>query len=506
MSSPSTFLPPLASPARQRQSYEHRTDAPTAQTARVCSLFIRRVRVLNAFTIADLVSDPTLDTSLVSGGDGSDRTVLWAHSCEMEHPDKWLGPHELLMTIGLCIPHGAQQQRDLIARLDDAGLAGIAVGDDGLAPRLTKAMLSEADARGFPVLRTGPNTPFAAIGRTVAAANAERQTMSVLGLAKLYQVAGQDHRGHRRTSDDLGDLLGIRLTVVDDATGCVLLGRGALAPAGARAYPLRTHRPTHLMIDAGAPLDSLTLVHVTQILTVHANAVAQDAEARLRDGAAVLEQALVGRANVHGDLLRLWGQETAGYRAVATTCKTPLRLQTALAVAELPTTAIEADGRIVVVTPTHRLEELRSLVEEICAESGVSAVHRDLRDVSGAVAEATAEHAAVRGRGEHWREFQGEQVSLVARSRSEAAQIIDTVLGPLAREEQRYGLLRETLFAFLDNDLHWSVTAQTLGMHRQGLVYRLNRAEELTGRSVRRTRDVSELWLARTAWRQLREG
>jgi purine catabolism regulator len=409
------------------------------------------------------------------------------------------------MTIGLCIPHGAQQQRDLIARLDDAGLAGIAVGDDGLAPRLTKALLAEADSRGFPVLMTGPNTPFAAIGRTVAAANAERQTMSVLGLAKLYQVAGQRDQGHHRTIADLSDVLGVRLTVVDDATGCVLLGRGALAPTAARAYPLRTHRPTRLMIDAATPLDSLTLVHLTQILTVHANAVAQDAQARMGDGAGVHEQALAGRLNVRGELLRLWGEETAAYRAVVTTSDTPLRLQTALAVAELPTTAIENDGKIVIVSPTHRLEELRALVQEICPESGVSAAHRDLGDVSAAVAEATAEHAAVRGRGEHWREFQGEQVSLVARSRSEAAQIIDTVLGPLAREEQRYVLLRETLFAFLDNDLHWSLTAQTLGMHRQGLVYRLNRVEALTGRSVRRTQDVSELWLARTAWRQLRE-
>lgn len=306
-------------------------------------------------------------------------------------------------------------------------------------------------------------------------------------------------------SDDLSDILGVRLSVVDDATGCVLLGRGTLAPTGARAYPLRTHRPAHLMIDAGAPLDSLTLVHLTQILAVHANAIAQDAEARMRDGAAVLEHALTGRMNVRGELLRLWGQETAGYRAIVTSCNTPLRLQTALAIAELPTTAIDTDGKIVLVAPTHRLEELRSLVEEICPESGVSAVHHDLGDVSGAVAEAATEHAAVRGRGEHWLEFRGERVSLVARSRSEAAQIIDTVLGPLAREESRYRLLRETLFTFLDNDLHWSLTAKTLGMHRQGLVYRLNKVEALTGRSVRRTRDVSELWLARTAWRQLRE-
>ncbi|MGN6218871.1 MAG: PucR family transcriptional regulator [Microbacterium sp.] len=441
----------------------------------------------------------------MSGADGLGRTILWAHSCEMADPDKWLGPHELLMTIGLCIPHGAQQQRDLIARLDAAGLAGIAVGDDGLAPRLTKAMLAEADSRGFPVLTTGPNTPFAAIGRTVAAANTERQTMNVLGLAKLYQVAGQRHQDPRRTTEDLSDVLGVRLTVVDDATGCVLLGQGVLGPTVARAYPLRTHRPTRLLIGASTPLDSLTLVHLTQILTVHTNTVAQDAQARMRDGAAILEHLLAGRTHVSAELARLWGDETAGYRAIVTTCETPLRVRTALAVAGLPTTAIETDGKIVIVAPTHHLEEVRLLVQEICPESGVSAVHRQIGDMSGAVAEATAEHAAARGRGDHWREFTGERVSLLARSRSEASQIISTVLGPLAGDEQRFVLLRETLFTFLDSDLQWGIAAGTLGLHRQGLVYRLNRIEALTGRSVRRTRDVSELWLARTAWRQLRE-
>lgn len=459
----------------------------------------------STFTIADLVSDPTLDTSVVSGAGGVHRAVSWAHSCEMASPDKWLGPHELLMTIGLCIPQGTQQQRDFIARLDDAGLAGIAIGDDGLAPRLTKAMHAEADARGFPVLTTGPNTPFAAIGRTVAAANAEPQTMSVLGLAKLYQVAGKRHQDHRRSGDDLSDILGVRLTVVDDMTGCVLIGRGLLGPTGAHAYALRTHRPTHLLIDADAPLDSLTLVHLTQILAVDANAVAQDVEARIRDGVTVLEHALTGRSDTGGELLRLWGEDTVGYRAIVTTCDTPLRLQTALAISELPTTAIDTDRNIVIVAPTHHLEELRWVVEELCPESGVSAEHRDLGDLSGAVAEATSEHAGVRGRGEHWREFRGEWISLVSRSRSEATHIVTTVLGPLAQDESRYLVLRETLFAFLDNDLHWSVTADALGMHRQGLVYRLNQVEALTGRSVRRTQDLSELWLARTAWRQLRE-
>ncbi|UOQ89144.1 PucR family transcriptional regulator ligand-binding domain-containing protein [Agromyces endophyticus] len=459
----------------------------------------------STFTIADLVSDPTLDTRVLSGAEGADRTVLWAHSCEMANPDKWLGPHELLMTIGLCIPKGAQRQRDFIARLDDAGLAGIAVGDDGLAPRLTKAMLAEAAARRFPVLTTGPHTPFAAIGRTVAAANAERQTMGVLRLAKLYQVAGLRHHDQRRSADDLGEILGVRLTVVDDATGCVLIGRGLLGPAGSRAYALRTHRPTHLLIDADAPLDSLTLVHLAQILAVDATVAAQQAMARIDAGVAALERALEGRQDSRAELRRLWASDSGAFRAIATTCAIPLRLQMALAIAGLSTAAIDTDGRILIIAPAHEIDGVRRIVEELCPESGVSAEHRDLGDVSGAIAEATAEHAEVWGRGSHWREFRGERVSLVSRSRSEAAQIVATVLGPLSGDEPRYVALRETLFEFLENDLHWNRTAAALGMHRQGLVYRLNQVEAITGRSVRRTKDLSELWLARTAWRQFRQ-
>lgn len=60
-----------------------------------------------SLTIADLVADSGLDTRLIAGGGGVDRSVLWAHSCEMADPGRWLGPHELLMTIGLCIPAGS---------------------------------------------------------------------------------------------------------------------------------------------------------------------------------------------------------------------------------------------------------------------------------------------------------------------------------------------------------------------------------------------------------------
>ena len=40
-------------------------------------------------------------------------------------------------------------------------------------------------------------------------------------------------------------------------------------------------------------------------------------------------------------------------------------------------------------------------------------------------------------------------------------------------------------------------------LHRQTVVYRLDRMEQLTGRSVRRTKDLAELWLARTSWESI---
>jgi PucR family transcriptional regulator, purine catabolism regulatory protein len=48
----------------------------------------------------------------------------------------------------------------------------------------------------------------------------------------------------------------------------------------------------------------------------------------------------------------------------------------------------------------------------------------------------------------------------------------------------------------LRNDRSPTKTAAELYIHRQTLVYRMRRIEELTERSLSRTEDVVELWLA----------
>ena len=454
------------------------------------------------FTVAGLIDDPTVDTRLISGERGLGKTVLWAHSCEMPDPARWLGPHELLMTIGLCVPRGAKAQREFIAALDDAGLAGITIGDHDLAPKLTAAMLDESDARGFPILATGPNTPFAAIGRTVAAANADSQTMSVLVLAKLYQIAGRRDADARRNGSDLGELFGTGLTVVDDRTGCVVIGAGVLAAPGSRAYALRTHRPTHLLLAPDAGLDGLFLMHLTQLLAVDADALIQHALAKAADGATAVELALTGRRQGNAALVEMWGDTPSGYRVIVTDCATAQRVPLALVMAGLPPTVRESAGTVTLVAPQSRLPECRELLERLELVAGVSAEHHDLADITGAVSEARTARTDAAAQQQSWYEYSGEQVSLLARSRSESDRIITSVLGPLAEHTPRYTPLRETLFAFLDNDTQWKTTAEKLGLHRQTLVYRLDQVEGLTGRSVRRTSDLSDFWRARSAWAQ----
>jgi purine catabolism regulator len=48
----------------------------------------------------------------------------------------------------------------------------------------------------------------------------------------------------------------------------------------------------------------------------------------------------------------------------------------------------------------------------------------------------------------------------------------------------------------LSHDRSWQRAADSLHVHRQTLVYRMRRVEELTGRRLDSSKDLAELWLA----------
>jgi purine catabolism regulator len=53
-----------------------------------------------------------------------------------------------------------------------------------------------------------------------------------------------------------------------------------------------------------------------------------------------------------------------------------------------------------------------------------------------------------------------------------------------------------SLRVFLECNRSWQRASARLGIHKQTLVYRIRRVEELTGRTLAETGDVAELWFA----------
>lgn len=454
-------------------------------------------------TLADLIADPTLDTCVISGSAGLGRVVRWAQTSEVVDPWKWLGTEELLMTVGLNLPSSPDDQRDFIRKVHAAGIAGMIIGEDGIAPPLTDAMLGEAEALGFPLLSTGPDTPFVVIARTIAAATASQQTRSVLILSRLYQVAGQQDVASRRSGRWVSDLCGARISVVDTTTGCTVIGEDAGLTAPHRAHALSTFRPTQLLISTDDDVDALTLIHLKQILTVDANVLLQEALNAASAGEAQLRLALEGLVR-EGDIdSGGWLAADGLFQVVATEENHHERLAVAFALGGLQPLVTRWKNSTVAVVSATDLQRVRDIMLALGLRAGVSTEQATFADLAGAVEEARNAFSDAVTSSDGWAHFVGTRVSLLARSHSEAMHIVATVLGPLCDPTTSHAALRASLFELLDNDLQWQTTADALGIHRQTLAYRMRQVESLTGRSVRRVKDLSELWLARTAWQSL---
>jgi len=79
----------------------------------------------------------------------------------------------------------------------------------------------------------------------------------------------------------------------------------------------------------------------------------------------------------------------------------------------------------------------------------------------------------------------------------EAMQTFRHFLGRLAdHDEESQASLLFTLKIFLDQNRSWQASAEKLHIHKASLVYRIRRIEELTGRSLSNTADVTAMWLA----------
>lgn len=459
----------------------------------------------SGLTINDLVTVQSLGTKVLAGANGLGRQVLWAHSCELNDPDRWLGPHELLMTVGLCVPKTPREQRDFISRLDEAGLAGVALGDHPSLPELTPELLDEADKRSFPVLMTNSATPFAAIGRTVAAATATTQTLQVLKLSKLYQLSTYAQTDPIRMLDDLQTLFRAGLCVVDTRTELPILEGHPMEipapPARERSYPLPGDREAKLQISEypDEEVSSFLLIHLLQVIDVAVNQRLRSIRRRSERGAQMLSSIFEGRIPEGLEATLGPGGISRGYQLVSMAAEHGDTVSRAVSIKALPVLASLGRDSFFILMPEEVCDDVRRLLGQLRVRAAASSTYFDPRDAKFAADEALKVYSSG-GTNNQWVEFEGVPISLLTRSHKEAAAIVTQVLGILAQQDPKAVVLRETLFAFISNDRRWNETAASLGIHRQSLSYRLSRIKEITGRDVTSSADLSAFWLAFQAW------
>jgi purine catabolism regulator len=506
-------------------------------------------------TIESLTSELGLKVAAGAGTAG-EREIRWVHITELLDPTPWLSGGELLLTTGIRLEN-ADKQRKFIRLLAEADVAGLGFGTGFDHAKIPKAVLTEAEAGGFPVFEVPYETPFIAITEA-AFSRLVNEQYDVLSrgiavnerLERLVLQGGGLNEIAREIAAAVGGS-----SVVLDARGEVLANGGRrlpeylveairteVQPRGTAAAPfvpnqqdLRGRSLAHPVSPrAGAAEAWLVVVRrsgelgdferlcvqqaaIVVALELMRERVARETERRL--SGEVLAATLSGRlaADDVRDRLAPFG---IGERAVVLA----FELGDAAAAESTLAEYLASQSRAAVVAPhaAGRRELLCAVVDgtkgdpvELAGQArlALETAHGPTRAAtSRALPTERVRHSFHEARcaleatgftngaapdvASH-RDL-GAFTLLLSVQDAEALRLYcDSVLGPIEDSDERYaGELLRSLEAYIDRNGHWERAAGDCYCHRHTLRYRIKRIEELTGRDLSRANDRVELWLA----------
>lgn len=492
------------------------------------------------------MGDPLLRTRLVAGGSGIDRAVSWAHTCEVGDPWNWLGSGDLLMTDGYSFPADSAGQVDFIEQLAHASISGLALGEGFVAPPLTAEAVRRADELGFPVLTTARSVPFVTIARVVADGNSEKGSARAARVLRLYDVLRRSQTGS--TSDGLLDQLGTELRaqlhVIELARGRDLLPAPGPLPDVVRAaaveraraqggqlsgfnripsgdqsvllVPVGTQNAVALLVSSAhadeAP-DLLVAQHAAMIVEVEVERRSARAS-RARDRAAALARRMLEGSiepEAAAAQLRALRLGTGPWRVMAWdvpdaepsltgTAANPLA--EALVFTPWPHVyAVVGETHLLMVSDAQLadglgLDHLRARVGASQPISSPSRFADAFREARWALESAqTAGPPVVYG--SHGSYFMPHTVA-------EGELAVRRLLGPvLDYDAANDSNLVESLRVYFEVNRSWQEGARRLDIHKQTLVYRIKKVEELTGADMKDFGVQAELFLAIRTWHLL---
>lgn len=481
-----------------------------------------------SLTIEDLIRSPALQMRVVAGAAGVGRRVAWAHVSELEDPTPWLLGSELIMTTGLAIPRTAARQRAYVERLDDAGVAGLALSAKLHVPPLHAAFVAAAEERGFPVVEIPLPVPFIAIAQTVAAAvqadigESLSAQLQVFGALRWITAEGLDVR---ETFQRLEALSGFTIYLCT-ADGRPLLSGVPSPPPEVAAlvpgtpdgpptipggYVLPVPAPSGpagfllaLRRQGSAPAGLAVVQHIATVAALELTIARHESEILRRERAEMLAELLGGVIDGPAARRRLG---RLGFDPAH-----PLQLAVLRGVAEpgddeplvgritgagLPHLLLRQEQQLIVLLPDDEAAErlLAGLTGVMVGTSRPFEAGDPLeiprREATWAVARATE---AGGGRIRYGSDSAGRW--LVDDPAALRALTTDVLGAARDYDATHRSQLVRTVRTWMERDRHAEAVAFALGIHPNTLAYRLDRFEQLSGRNLGSSADLAEIWLA----------
>ena len=504
-----------------------------------------------SISVRQLIEMPNLRLRLFAGSDGVDREIRWAHSSELPNPSEWLEPNTLVMTTGLGLPVEPKAQRAYVERLVQSGLSGLLIGEQEeeriYAPELTQCLVAVADEHSFPVLLMPYELPFADVARIVAEANHDEEYARISQALRIYDtvrlVVGTT--SGFSLIERLGAVADCDLYVIDPRTCNSVFPGSPLPPpllvsafsqVGERLSDRSIPSPSVLRIPGGTqptialsipasrsaallavsrteePPDLFVLRHIAAVAAMEIEKLRSEREGRRRLGAEMLADLIDNRgdSDVATRLLMARGlaeepRVLAAFAAREVGRYTDLHLR--LEEGGVPHLLSRHSGIFVVLLPytDHAVE---TLMEEVDSPIGLS----DTLSITARMADAQRESAwALQGAQATGRKivrYGEETVSLfLPRNLDEAQVLVRLILGPILDYDAEHDTpLVTSLKVYLSHNRSLKATSEALHVHKQTVVYRMRRVEELTGQQLGRIEDIVNFWLALRALDLLNRG
>jgi purine catabolism regulator len=478
-------------------------------------------------TVGDIASMSHLGISVRAGSGGLGREVEWAHVCELEDPTDWLDGPGLVLTTGMAVPAQALRQRAYLERLAKAGMAAVAIAKGMSAPPLTRQMLATADELNFAVLEVAYEVPYLAVTSMVTAANrerSERQLLSYLRIFDSLRLATSLGLSPPQLFDRLCEVSGYELHLCAPSGRPLIQGipgapprwepPASCGPSAVAAdadwvsvpVPLRGHVAGYLVgieLPGREALGMLALRHIATIAALELANLMREREAMRREGAETLSEMLSGILDLDAvrARLRLTGLDPGqplALAAVANERGHDRDLHTRLLDLNIPHLVLQRHHELYVLLQ-HSASGPDVLAATPGSHVGLSRPFRARKSLELPRREALWALRYARSQRRALIEYASMRSSAtwLPADPQALSGIVEEILGPLAVHDAEHGTeYQRTLLMLLDRDRNVAATARALGVHRNTVIHRLTRVEELTGRDLRRVQDLAELWLA----------